>query len=229
MGWLHLPIPDRWLSKITMRIHALDFEGNRDCGIIEFGVATIERGQVVAAQTAICRARADIAASEVRLHGLSFRDTLEQPAFGDYWELFSGLRQSGLFCAHAAAVERGLLKSVWPYPSLSPNYPAATGAVADWGPWLDTHALYHYYYREGLDNYKLGTLIAAFHLGDKLEELAARHCPQKRRKPHCALYDALASALLLIRLMQETPLTQQGVAELLRVSAGAPPAQEELF
>lgn len=214
-----------------MLIHALDFEGNRDCGIIEYGVATIEDGRIVATHTAICRARADIPATDVRLHGLSFRDTQEQPGFAEHWDMFRGFRQTGLFCAHAAAVERGLLKHVWPYPPESPDFLTGGHAkLADWGPWLDTHALFRHYYPQGLVDYKLGTLVQAFQLGGRLDELVTEHCPPNRRKPHCALFDAIASALLLVHIMQEPGLQNLGLAELLSASGNADiEGQGELF
>jgi DNA polymerase III epsilon subunit-like protein len=43
----------------------------------------------------------------------------------------------------------------------------------------------------------LGYLIDAFNLSKSVDHLASKFCPQDRQKPHCALYDALASALLL--------------------------------
>ena len=102
--------------------------------------------------------------------------------------------------------------------------------LADWGPWLDTHALFRQYYPQGLADYKLSTLVQAFQLESRLAELAKEHCPSQRRKAHCALYDAIASALLLIHLMQEPDLQGLKLPDLLSASGNADTAgQGELF
>jgi DNA polymerase III epsilon subunit-like protein len=59
--------------------------------------------------------------------------------------------------------------------------------------------------------------------------LAGAHCPIGRRRPHCALYDALASALLLLRMEEEADLAGRvSLHWLLRISEGVS-AQQELF
>ena len=78
-------------------------------------------------------------------------------------------------------------------------------SVASWGPWLDTLYLYRRIYPQ-LESHKLGDLIVLFDLQTSLDEHAALYCPAKRRHYHCALYDTLASALLMRRLYEEPDL-----------------------
>lgn len=105
--------------------------------------------------------------------------------------------------------------------------------TAGWGPWIDTRALFAAAY-SGLASYALGELIETFALGKDLEELAAVYCPPKRRKAHCALFDALASALLLQHLGAEEGFEQLSLEWLLEHSAASADAlnqhrQRKLF
>jgi hypothetical protein len=72
-------------------------------------------------------------------------------------------------------------------------------------------------------------LVKEFMLQDDLDNLAGKHCPSNRRKAHCALYDALASSLLLVRLASEESLSSYlSLGWLLQFSNGSSP-QQELF
>jgi DNA polymerase III epsilon subunit-like protein len=46
-------------------------------------------------------------------------------------------------------------------------------------------------------------LIRSFQLEKDLEALACEYCPEDRRRPHAALYDALACSLLLLRWVKD--------------------------
>jgi DNA polymerase-3 subunit epsilon len=97
-----------------------------------------------------------------------------------------------------------LIKSVWPYARSARDFSREDGACTpEWGPWIDTGRLYPQA-RAGGGVAKLGELVAAEGLQAKLDELAMEFCPAERRRYHAALYDALAGALLLVRLA-ETP------------------------
>jgi DNA polymerase III epsilon subunit-like protein len=158
-------------------IHCLDFEGSRRSGIVEYGLVTILDLEVVAMETRLCKASAPIPEMEAVT-----RDK----------------RLEGPFAAHHAGVENGLIKSVWPFVTQCPNF--ITGALdVDWGPWLDTCALYRALFPD-LDSYNLSKLISNFDLNEKLESLAQRFCPESRKTFHCAPYDALASAVLILEL-----------------------------
>jgi DNA polymerase III epsilon subunit-like protein len=192
MNWNHPAAPS---------IHVIDFEGGT-YGIIEYGIVTLRQGRVHACQGRLCRAAGDIPTRDTWKHGLRRQDTEHAMPIADDWSLFNALRQDGLFAAHHAPVESRLLKEVWPYPSEAPLFTHPEQRRADWGPWIDTHRIYREVY-PSLSSHKLGDLIRDFHLQTALDDLAAIHCPKGRDKYHCALYDALASALLLIHLQQQ--------------------------
>ncbi len=188
------------LSKIPL--HIVDFEGSRQSGIVEYGVVTLLGTEVIAAQTRLCAPIGTISDQDRLKHGISEDSAAEEARFDADWSYFAGLRETGPFCAHSAAVEDGLMRSVWSYPRSSPDFMRPGNSVATWGPWLDTLQLYRSIYPQ-LSSYKLSDLIADFDLKMMLDELAALYCPEKRRRFHCALYDAFASALLLKRLHAE--------------------------
>jgi DNA polymerase III epsilon subunit-like protein len=200
-----IPHPS-FMSWPATSIHVLDFEGGRRSGIVEFGVVTLLNGQFTATHSRLCAPAGPVTAAESALHGITEADATRAAPFSIEQELFFALRQTGPFAAHHAPVERGMLRHTWPVPPASPDFAAANPAtaprVADWGPWLDTRRIYERLY-PGLSNYQLGDLIKTFALVGELSALAATYCAPNRRRPHCALFDALAAALLLVHLMRE--------------------------
>ncbi len=215
-------------------IHVLDFEGGRRSGIVEFGVATLLDSRITATHTRLCAPAGPVTPAESALHGIAEAEAARAAPFSAEQELFFALRQTGPFAAHHAPVERGLLRHTWPVPPASPDFaavgPAASPRVADWGPWLDTRRIYERLY-PGLPNYQLMELIRVFALADELSVLANTHCPPSRRQPHCALFDALAAALLLARLVREPTITAAPLAWLMAQSvspeAGADLSQSQ--
>ena len=175
-------------------IHFIDFEGSTRTGIVEYGMATWENGTITATATALCSPRETLKLHDTRLHGLRERDLLYAPTVEGAWDLFANTRQKGPFAAHHHIVENMLLHQVWPHGRKFPDF--ATGGLAlGWGPWIDTRLIFELLYPE-LQSYKLMDLIKTFQLTEKLEKSARPTCPPSRCKPHCALYDAIASALL---------------------------------
>lgn len=201
-------------------IHVIDFEGSRQSGIVEYGVATLLGHGVTATYSRICAAQGTITDRDRQQHGITEAQTESCAPFSDDWQLFNALRQQGPFCAHSVAVESGLLQAVWPCPQQAPNFSELGSLVADWGPWLDTLRLYRRIY-PGLKTYKLQELVVLFQLQLKLDELAKAICPPKRCRYHCALYDALASALLLARLFDEPELEDVSLRWLIINSAAS--------
>lgn len=177
-------------------IHVIDFEGSRATGVLEYGVATIHHGHITNAQTRICQPSGIIPEAETRVHGISTAETVGQKPFTDELGLFMDLRSSGPLCAHNATFERHLLKAVWPYPRHSPDFLNPGRSLADWGPWIDTLRLYELIFPM-ISDHSLGSLLKTFGLQEKLEQASVEFCPPERRRFHCALYDALGSALLL--------------------------------
>jgi DNA polymerase-3 subunit epsilon len=180
----------------TIPVHALDFEGGARTGVVEYGVATFLNGEITSTRTRLCAATAPIPRVDTQCHGLRDADVAGAAPFSDEWELFSNLRRAGLFCAHHAPTELFLLKTVWPYPGAMPDHARPGEALNDWGPWVDTHRL-ALAWHPGLPDYKLEELIRHFGLQEELHALARQHCPPGRARYHCALFDALASAVLL--------------------------------
>jgi DNA polymerase III alpha subunit (gram-positive type) len=190
---------------MSVPIYMIDFEGSASSGILEYGVVEILGGQINRTWTRLCRPIGRIAQRDRLTHGLSDTALSDCDPMETDWTFFSGLRETGVLAAHHAVVEAGLIKTVWPCPRLAPDFSkpesAATGRVAQWGPWIDSLALYRRIYPQ-LTGYGLDALVKQFRLEDALSKIADEHCPANRRDYHRALYDALASALLLQALIQ---------------------------
>jgi len=223
-NWLHPSFPILHPCAMPWQdtpVHVLDFEGSRRSGIVEFGVVTLHRGKIAATHTRLCAPFGPIEAAEAALHGINAMEAAKTDPFTQEHDLFLGLRRSGLFAAHHAPVERTLLRRIWPIPPASPDFaaenPESALRIADWGPWLDTRRIYEHLY-PNLPSYQLGELIGKFHINDELAALAEQLCPPKRRRPHCALYDALAAALLLARLAGDTRSTSASLGTLIGLS-----------
>ncbi len=211
----------------TIPIHIIDFEGSRKSGIVEYGVVTLEKGEILTTYTRLCQPVGEIRPEETWQHGIRASDTKNTALFTAEWDLFSGLRRTGPLGAHHAAVENGLLKQVWPYPLQSPDFLYPNKVLAEWGPWLDTCQIFAAVLPD-LESYKLGFLIDRFALRPALDELAARHCPANRCKAHCALYDALAATLLLQYLGEQPGFEEMSIPWLLTHSAAGAEQRQSL-
>lgn len=180
-------------------IHIIDFEGTQSSGILEYGIVTLHHNTIIQTHTRLCQATGIITDREVYQHGITSNLTEKETLFSQEWALFSNLRLTGPLGAHHAQTENILLKNVWPYPRTSPNFLNIDESCTSWGPWIDTCQLFRTVYPQ-LETYKLLDLINKFELADQLIELSQKYCPPTRMRYHCALYDALASALLLLYL-----------------------------
>lgn len=180
-------------------IHFIDFEGARSCGVLEYGVATLLGGEIVSTSTRLCRAHGRVRAEDSAVHGIRGEDTSDSAPFADEWETFAGMRARGPFAAHFAATENSLIRASWPYARMSPDFARPGGTTAEWGPWIDTGRLIPGCL-QGLRSARLEELVGDCGVQAELDELAGQHCPPGRAHYHAALYDALASALLLISL-----------------------------
>ncbi len=198
-------------------IHFLDFEGSLASGILEYGVATLHRGAVVAARTRLCRPAGRVRAEDTAVHGLRADALAGCAPLADDWEVFAGLRETGPLAAHFSGAENSLLKAMWPYPRLSPDFARPGASLAEWGPWVDTGRLGPQLFPT-LTSAALADMIAAFGLHEGLAALAAQHCPLERRRFHAALHDALAGALLLAAFAREPQFAALTVPQLLALS-----------
>jgi DNA polymerase III epsilon subunit-like protein len=208
-------------------IFFVDFEGSRSSGVLEYGVVELVRGGIVKTQTRICGATGAVRPEDVAVHGLKPEMLATRRPFSDEWELFADLRERGPLAAHYAGVENGLLKSVWPYPRNSPDFAREGKRVIDWGPWVDTARLYQQLYPR-LSSGGLEALVCACNLQVDLDRAAAAHCPADRRHYHCALYDALAGALLLARLSRDPQIASLTMMQLLALSTFDPEKRDAL-
>lgn len=185
-------------------VYALDFEGSRESGVVEFGIVGIGRDGIREAHTGWCAPLGQLDWRERITHGLSEERLANFPPFAVEWERFRAARAAGPFLAHAAAVEDRFLRRQWPTPGMMPDWSGAGTRVAEWGPWLDTCALFR-----GLapdrESAALAPLVEAENLGEALGGQAARFCPPERARWHAALYDALACALLFLRALEARP------------------------
>ena len=215
------------MSWIDQPIFFVDFEGSRGSGVLEYGVVTLLRGEVVETRTRLCAATGAVRPEDTAVHGLREDALATLRPFGDDWELFADLRERGPFAAHYAGVENALLKSAWPYPRNSPDFARPGERVIDWGPWIDTARIYAQLYPT-LDSGRLETVVAACGLQADLDGLAAVHCPGQRRRYHAALYDALAGALLLGRLAHDPQISKFTVMQLLALSTLDPEKRDRL-
>lgn len=177
-------------------IHIIDFEGSKHSGIVEYGVVTLFEGKIAETHTRVCRALEEISPEETKFHGISRLDTQNALPFAHEWKLFTNLRKTGPLAAHHAHTENHLIKAVWPYPPKSPDFLEHDQMITSWGPWIDTHQLFKFVF-PSLESYQLMDLVEPFDFKEKLAQLSKKYCPQNRQKAHCALYDALATALLI--------------------------------
>ncbi len=215
------------MSWLTQPIHFIDFEGSRASGILEYGVATLCGGAVVATRTRLCRATGPVRAEDTAVHGLSEGAVAGAAPMAEDWDYFAGLREAGPLAAHYAGVENGLLKSVWPFPRQSPDFARPGRSVLDWGPWVDSARLAAQF-RPAAGSGRLDALVGVFGLGDELSALAAAHCPPSRRRYHAALYDALAGALLLAGLARDPQWARLTTPQILALSTLDPEKREAL-
>ena len=206
----------------------MDFEGSPSSGVVEYGLVSLRDGEIRSIETALCRPVGHIPEKDRAVHGIEDSSVRSRAPFSDYYEKFVELRRKGVFAAHNRFAENTFIKNVWALPPTVPDWREGASSAQEWGPWIDTLSIYKAIY-PGLESYALGALVDRFQVREQLETLAEAHCPESRRKPHCALYDALASALLLLRLEWVDELAGRiTTGWLLELSEGRK-QQQELF
>jgi DNA polymerase III epsilon subunit-like protein len=215
------------MSWTEATLHIIDFEGNKTSGILEYGLVTVRGPEILETRTRLCGPIGRIREEDVRTHGIREADVNGEAPFAHEWDLFLGRRKTGFFGAHFASVENSLIRSVWPFPGTVPDFTGGAAGRVDWGPWVDTGRLLPNLFT-GLTGAGLADLIEAFGRRDRLEKLAAEHCPEDRRGYHCALYDALASAVLLSVIAEEPTCRHRSLRWLLEMSAGSASRSESL-
>lgn len=214
------------MKNIKNPVFALDFEGSRKIGIVEYGVAEIVGGEIAACSTRICSPRAKIPAADAEFFGITNEAASGQAPFEADLGLFCDMRRRGVFASHNAAAEDTMLRGALPLPPATVS-PLTGAECVSWGPYIDTCALAKKIFRP--KSCKLADLIGAFGLGEELEKLAQKHCPGGRRKWHCALFDAIACALVLIKICSFDGFEEVSLEWLLKHSSPLASAQQRLL
>ncbi len=209
-------------------IHVLDFEGSAKSGIVEYGFATLLGGKVIDAHTRICGVPEPIPLEEASVHGIFDEDTAGKAPISADWELFHGLRKSGLFGSHFAPAEIGMLASVWPFPGKVPDFSLKNcPETNDWGPWIDTCKIAKTWFPNERSR-KLSALVERFEIQNRIDETAKKFCPKNRRRFHCALYDAIAAAELLTNFCEHPEFQNAQILDLVEAGASAKNLRQHL-
>ena len=207
-------------------VHVIDFEGSFRTGVVEFGIVTLVGGGIAAVETRLCRSRQKLPPEETRVHGLTDGDLLETEPFEAEWARFAALRESGVLAAHFSATENRLLRVVWPCPRLSPDFLNPGREIAEWGPWVDTGRLAGELLPKATPA-GLESVVEKLQLGTDLAARAKRLCPETRARFHCAPFDALASALVLLRLASDSAGEPWSLSRLLATSTADPARRDD--
>ena len=217
------------MKNLSAPIFAIDFEGSKRIGVVEYGVAEIFGAKIARLYTRICAPKASITRKDADFFGISNSEAKKNPPFEADINLFCALRKRGIFASHNCQVEDSLLRAEAPSPGLVPKIPGNGGAMSkDWRPWIDTCALAKNIY-PGITSAKLSDLIKIFGLQKDLDALAAKLCPEGRQKWHCAPYDALAAASILIKICTQEGFENVSFEWLVKYSSGASDSQKLLF
>ncbi len=194
----------------------IDFEGSARSSVVEAGVVRMMRSGEVSAWTERFRPRARITQEETATHGLNDVDLADCAPFNERFDLFRQLRQQGVFAAHHAVVENRFVCDAWPLPGWVPDWMRPLEKVSSWGPWLDSRVLAERLYPK-IKDYRLSSLVHHWGLQETLDQWALHFCPADRSRYHCALYDALASWLLLLYMAEQREWHEWKLPRLLRL------------
>lgn len=205
----------------------IDFEGSSTSGIVEYGVVEILGPKIVRCTTRLCQPRHSISWQETRQHQLKTETLANSTPFDQDKYRWINWRNQGLFVAHHAPVEKNFLKQYWPFPPAVPNF-LHHGTAVQWGPWIDTLRIFQKCFPQ-LNSYQLTDLIKIFRLEIKLKSVVKQYCPSQRRSPHCALYDALATTLLLQYLGECTGFNDMPLGWLHQLSQSDPDTNQTEF
>lgn len=168
---------------------AIDFEsaGIRKGGTdvaVQIGIARMLGGTLGETFTSYLTTDQQITWSAQKVHGIRKEDLDGAPTLTTLWPRLKGLMEGSWIVAHGAATEKRFLRA-FPFHGF--------------GPWVDTLKLARAVWPE-LPSYALGDLIGSLALEDEL-----RTCHANFRW-HDALSDALASLILLRRIIVETSI-----------------------
>ncbi len=158
-------------------LYVIDFEGNYAKGIKEYGVVELINMQITQVYSA---------------------DNIED--FNKYTERFVFLRKKGSFVGHNITVEDHLLRKYIASPGFVKRTSESCENVNTWSPWIDTKVLYKNFF-PAIADFSLSHLINVFELFPNLITLADKYCKISHIGYHNALFDALATSMLLQNLV----------------------------
>ena len=180
--------------KNEIPIFAIDFEGSKSIGIVEFGAVGILNGEIFFSRGGMCAPEKSIDIKTQKITGITNELAAQNPRFEAHCELFAQMRSRGIFAAHSFHTEDSLLRHYFPCPCRVKNFFTNSDTLS-WGPWLDSRVLARKLISSPSE--KLSELISALNLDGELNFYAQKICAPTRAKWHCALFDALASALII--------------------------------
>ena len=93
-------------------VYMIDFEGCTRSGIVEYGVVTLLGGRIEACQGRLCAATGPVYTDETRVHGIRGDDLTGLQPFSSDWDLFAGLRETGVSIVWIEHVVHALLAVV---------------------------------------------------------------------------------------------------------------------
>lgn len=180
---------------------AIDFEsaGLRPGGTevpVQIGIAPMQNGVIATTDffESFLQTDEEITWSAQKVHGIRKQDLVGAPTLTDLWPRIRTLLGESWVVAHGASTEKRFLR-VFPFHGF--------------GPWVDTLKLARAVWPTR-DSFALGTLITGLGLE---EELRVAH---PRFRWHDALSDAIASLILLRRIVDETGIGSEEDSLLLR-------------
>lgn len=180
---------------------AVDFEsaGVRKGGTdvpVQIGIAQMRGGVIAAEEFFVSHLATDqpITWSAQKVHGITTQDLRGAPDFLQLWPQVKDRLANRWIVAHGAATEKRFLRA---YP------------FHGFGPWVDTLKLARAVWPD-LPSFSLGDVVRSRGLEDELREI----CPETRW--HDALFDAVASLVLLRRVIAEADLTNEPAERLLQ-------------
>ncbi len=178
---------------------AIDFEsaGIRKGGTevaVQIGVARMRGGVLGEPFTSFLATDQPITWSAQKVHGIRREDLKGAPELTALWPRLKGMLEGRWIVAHGAATEKRFLRA-FPFHGF--------------GPWLDTLKLSRAAW-PALDSHALGDLIIALGLEGEMRTAHADF------RWHDALSDALASLVLLRRIIAETNTGGEAAEILLR-------------
>ena len=208
----------RWTMVVMedIPVYAIDFEGSFQTGILEYGIVGFTpREGIFFTETQLCKNKTAIPANETSCHGLCAENLASHEDFSRHLDTFLKLRQRAVFCAHNATFENRLLSNYCPI--VPGAYTVPQIPTCQWGPWLDTWFLYRKYLKKQACTVE--QLIQFCNLSEILSQLSGKFCPEGRRKFHCALFDALACALLFLNFIRSEEVIGKNLLYLLQQSS----------